>query len=142
MGIFLIILGWAFIVLGAVLAIYKVRLFNKSGVHELNKPLVQGIGLALGIVAIGGIVSNIGYALSGQWPIDAGHYVMLLIGAPIFYASVLAFGVTFYFRYWRTDLAEKCKKNNGLVMIASIPLMILSFLLAGRAWPLIWSIPW
>ncbi len=132
MGIFLIILGWAFIVLGAVLAIYKVRLFNKSGVHELNKPLVQGIGLALGIVAIGGIVSNIGYALSGQWPIDAGHYVMLLIGAPIFYASVLALGVTFYFRYWRTDLAEKCKKNNGLVMIASIPLMILSFLLAGE----------
>ena len=132
MGIFLIIFGWLFIFGSGVYSVLKIKAFNKSGAKEFDKPFLRTMGIGLGAAALGGILSNIGYALQGKWPIDPGHYVMLLIGAPIFYAAVLAFFITFYFRYWRTDMADKCRKNGSLVMILSIPLALFAFLLAGE----------
>ena len=112
-GTVLIIFGWLLIAFAVGYSFSRIRQFNKTGGHEFTKPLIKDFLLAVVASLAGGILSNIGYALSGSWPIDPGHYVMLLVGSAFFYPAVLAFGVTFYFRYWRTDLAEKCKKNRS-----------------------------
>ena len=132
MGIFLIVIGWAVLALSVGVSVYLLRAHKRGGTHTFAKKDYTTFIVLLGAAGLSGILQNIGYALSGNWPIDAGHYVMLLFGGFLFYASALSFGITFYLRYWRKDLDERILKNNGLVMILSIPMAFFTFLLAGE----------
>ena len=133
MGIFFIVLGFL-LILGIAAYTWK-RLADhfKNGLHDFQKKDLKLFTLLCAAVGVsGGIFTNIGYALAGTWPIDAGHYAMLFIGGTIFYAMAYVFFVTFYLRYWRTDLDEKYKKNIGLFMVLSPIIALFAFILAGE----------
>lgn len=131
-GYILIVLGWL-AVIGLGVYTRKISKANKNEKSTvLTKEDVKKGAILAGVAALIGIVTNLGYAFAGKWAIDVGHYFMLLIGGALFYASVYAFVVTFYLRYWRRDLAEKCHKCVTYVMLGSIAAMLLTFLLAGE----------
>lgn len=133
MGIFLIILGFAIIAIVIGVGIKRLREHKASGAHEFGKDhLLWLIGLCASAGIGGGILTNIGYALVGQWPIDPGHYAMLLIGGTVFYACMYCFGITFYLRYWRTDIVQPQMKHIGFLMVFSPILAVCAFLLAGE----------
>ena len=141
MGPFLIILGWALIFGAGAFLFWRFRFFPKEGIKEIAKNEFNLLLLGVGAAGVGGICSNIGYALAGSWNIDAMHYVFLLIGAFLFYASVAVFGCTFYIRYYRKDLkAEQYKLSNKL-LIASTLIAICSFIMAGEGMAIYLSYP-
>ena len=132
MGPFLIILGWLLIAGTGVFLYWRLRLYKKQGVKEIVKNEFLMLLLGVGAAGVGGICSNIGYALSGSWAIDAGHYVMLLIGAFIFYGSVAVLAPAFYLHYYRKDFKPEQRKIIKICLIASPFVALASFLLAGE----------
>lgn len=132
MGYALIIIGWLATLLMGIYASMDFKKHRKSNEHSFSKKASKNYLAYMIVVGLAGLLTNLGYALAGNWPIDAGHYVMLLAGGFLFYASVFLFVCSFYVRYWRTDLVEKQRKNATLFMIISIPMMLATFLLAGE----------
>ncbi len=143
MGIFLIILGWALIIGAGGLTFWRLRLFRKSGSTEIVKNELYMYLLALAAAAIGGIASNIGYALQWVWDIDPLHYIMMLFGAALLYPSAVMLVTGFYLHYYHRDLKPSQYKLLNIFFYVSIPVLIGSFLLAGEgiapylAYPLI-----
>lgn len=132
MGIAFIIIGFCIILAVTIFSFMDLKKKKKAGDFVLQKNNLRNF-IAYGIAAgIGGVLTNIGYAFSGNWNPDAGHWVMLVIGGFLFYASFLSFLITFYLRYWWKELPEGQKKYNGLIMIVSVAMMLASFLLAGE----------
>ncbi len=132
MGPFLILLGWLLIVGSGAFLYWRLRFYKKQNVTELNKNELYLLLLGVGAAGIGGICSNIGYALSGSWAIDAGHYAMLLVGAFIFYASFAVLVSSFYLHYYRKDFKPEQHKIFTILLIVSPFVALGSFLLAGE----------
>ena len=132
MGPFLIILGWILIFGSGAFLYWRLGYYKRQNVKELNKTELYLLSLGVGGAGIGGIASNIGYALSGAWPIDPGHYAMLLIGSFIFYASVAVLVSSFYLHYFRKDFKPEQHKIFTTLLIATPFVALGSFLLAGE----------
>ncbi len=132
MGPFLIIFGWLLIFGSGAFLFWRLRFYKKQDVKELNKNELLLLLLGVGGAGIGGICSNIGYALAGTWAIDPGHYVMLLIGAFFFYASVAVLASSFYLHFYRKDWKEEQKRFFPICLIASSFLALGFFILAGE----------
>ena len=133
MGVFLIILGFVLIAGGYGFSIYRLREHKKAGnKHSFDKKCFYYFLALGGINGLGGLLTNIGYTQTGKWAIDPGHMAMLLIGGFIFYAAMYFFFITFYLRYWRTDLEESNKKYIGLFMVISPLVALFAFILAGE----------
>ena len=133
MGIFWIIVGFVLVIAAAGFTIKKLKDHKASGEHSFSKKDLITFGVTMGVIAIGGgVFTNLGFALAGNWPIDPGHYAMLFAGGILFYALMYAFFVTFYVRYWRTDLVEEQKKYNGLIMVIAPIVALFCFILAGE----------
>ena len=132
MGPFLIILGWLLIVGSGAFLYWRLRFYKKQDVKELNKNELILVLLGVGGAGIGGICSNIGYALTGSWAIDAGHYVMLLIGGFLFFASAAVLASTFYLHFYRKDWKKEQHRIFSILLIVSSFAALGSFLLAGE----------
>ncbi len=132
MGPFLIILGWLLIGGAGVFLYWRLRFYYRQGIKEFSKNELYLVLLGLGASGVGGVCSNIGYALSGSWEIDAGHYVMLLIGAFLFYVSVAVLVSGFYLHYYRKDWKPEQYKIIDICFYVSIVSTVASFLLAGE----------
>lgn len=132
MGIAFIVIGFLLIGVSVIFSIADLQNKKKKGVTELTKKDLRSLILLAAACGVGGLLTNIGYSFSGNWNPDAGHWAMLIIGGFLFYASVYAFAITFYLRYWWKSLPEEQKKYNGLFLILSGPMMLLTFILAGE----------
>ena len=132
MGPFLIVLGFALVIAAGAYAVINLKKHKKEALHSFPRQCFYKLLILCSIVGIGGLITNIGYAVAGSWNIDGWHMAMSLIGGFAFYACLALFLITFYLRYWRTDLSEDNKKYIGIMMVISPLVAVMAFLLAGE----------
>ena len=132
MGIALIIIGFILILLPVIYAIMDVRALKRKNEKAFTKKNLRNFIISAVVAGAGGVLTNVGYSQTGQWAVDAGHWVMLIIGGFLFYAAVYCWILSFYARYWFKDLIEDQRKDISLTLILSSVMLFGAFLLAGE----------
>ena len=132
MGIALIIIGFILVLLPVIYAIMDVRALKRKNEKAFTKKNLRNFIISAVVAGAGGVLTNVGYSQTGQWAVDAGHWVMLIIGGFLFYAAVYCWILSFYARYWFKDLIEDQRKDISLTLILSSVMLFGAFLLAGE----------
>jgi hypothetical protein len=133
MAITFLVFGILFLGAGLFFLIKTTRSFVKDPrVNELGKKERKILILSYAAIAAAGGFLQAAIDVFAQWQMENAEAIFAVAGATLFALTNASLWSSFYLHYWKPGLEEKQSKWFKRVMFASIPLVIIFFLVLGE----------
>lgn len=130
MGIALLIIGLLFLLLGNASIIYGCYNFKKDRSKDNFSKKDLGLLLGgLGINSFGGALFFGAIPVINGYPMNSGHFAMVISGGFLFALFFSSLWTAFYLRFYRADMDVNILKWIKIILYTSIPLSLIFFLL-------------
>ncbi|MCQ2742873.1 MAG: prolipoprotein diacylglyceryl transferase [Bacilli bacterium] len=133
MGIVLLIIGLLFLIGGIGFGIFTIRQYIKDAkTLAMDKSTEARLLAFFAASGLAGVLLVLSASILGTWDVKAYEYVLLIIGALLFFSGNAILWTSFVIKYWKKSPDAKNQKYTDIMLFSMIGAVVLGFILVGE----------